>query len=52
VARAFNGVLQLTDPPTALVRPQTVVRVLTQARHSPVATAAAIEHPRIGSGAS
>ncbi|MEP7056017.1 MAG: FAD-dependent monooxygenase [Actinomycetota bacterium] len=48
VARAFNRVLQLADPPTALLRPLTVARVLTEARRSPVVTAAAVRHPRVG----
>ncbi|KRC92597.1 hypothetical protein ASE25_04550 [Terrabacter sp. Root85] len=48
VARAFNRVLQLDDPPTSLVHPSLVLRVLRESRHSPVATGAAIRHPRIG----
>ena len=48
VARAFNRVLQLADPPTALVRPGLVVSVLRASKHSPVETGAALHHPRIG----
>jgi 2-polyprenyl-6-methoxyphenol hydroxylase-like FAD-dependent oxidoreductase len=48
VARSFNRVLQLSDPPGALLRPATVVRVLTQARRSPVATGAPGPEPRVG----
>jgi 2-polyprenyl-6-methoxyphenol hydroxylase-like FAD-dependent oxidoreductase len=48
VARTFNRVLQLADPPTALLRPATVVRVLSASRRSPAATGAAIRHPRVG----
>ncbi|QNE22477.1 hypothetical protein F1D05_36965 [Kribbella qitaiheensis] len=52
VARAFNRVLQLADPPTALLRPGTVVRVLKESRRSPAVTGAAIRHPRVGPDAS
>ena len=48
VARSFNRVLQLTDPPTALAHPALVARVLREARRSPVATGAAVRHPRVG----
>ncbi|HEY0616675.1 MAG TPA: FAD-dependent monooxygenase [Kribbella sp.] len=48
VAQAFNRVLQLADPPTALLRPGTVVRVLSESRRSPAATGAAVRHPRVG----
>jgi 2-polyprenyl-6-methoxyphenol hydroxylase-like FAD-dependent oxidoreductase len=48
VAHAFNRVVQLADPPAALVRPSTVARVLVSARHSPVVTGEAIRHPRVG----
>lgn len=48
VARAFNRVLQLADPPTALLRPATVVRVLSTSRRSPAATGAVVRHPRVG----
>ncbi len=48
VARSFNRVLQLTDPPTALAHPAFVARVLREARRSPVATGAAVRHPRVG----
>jgi 2-polyprenyl-6-methoxyphenol hydroxylase-like FAD-dependent oxidoreductase len=48
VARAFNRVLQLADPPTALVHPALVARVLRASGRSPVATGAEIRHPRIG----
>jgi 2-polyprenyl-6-methoxyphenol hydroxylase-like FAD-dependent oxidoreductase len=48
VARAFNRVLQLADPPTALLRPATVVRVLSASRRSPAATGAVVLHPRVG----
>jgi 2-polyprenyl-6-methoxyphenol hydroxylase-like FAD-dependent oxidoreductase len=51
VARAFNRVLQLADPPTALLRPGTVARVLTQSRRSPAATGAEVRHPRVGTEA-
>jgi 2-polyprenyl-6-methoxyphenol hydroxylase-like FAD-dependent oxidoreductase len=49
VARAVNRVLQLADPPTALLRPWTVVRVLRESRRSPAVTGAAVRHPRVGS---
>ncbi|MEV6414202.1 FAD-dependent monooxygenase [Kribbella sp. NPDC051718] len=48
VARAFNRVLQLADPPTALLRPAVVLRVLTTSRRSPAATGAPIRHPHVG----
>ena len=48
VARAFNRVIQLEDPPTALFRPQTVVRTLAAARRSPVVTGEPTQHPRVG----
>ena len=48
VARAFNRVLQLVDPPTVLLRPWTVIRVLTESRRSPAVTGAAVRHPRVG----
>ncbi|MDX6281042.1 MAG: hypothetical protein QOH03_2113 [Kribbellaceae bacterium] len=48
VARAFNRVLQLADPPTALLRPTLVARVLTTSRRSPAATGAEVRHPRVG----
>ena len=48
VARSFNRVLQLTDPPTALAHPAFVARVLREERRSPVATGAAVRHPRVG----
>ena len=48
VAGAFNRVLQLTDPPTALLRPWTVARVLSKSRRSPAITGATIQHPRVG----
>lgn len=48
VARSFNRVLQLDDPPAALVHPALVVRVLREAGRSPVATGAQVRHPRIG----
>ena len=48
VARAFNRVLQLADPPTALVNPALVVRVLRAAGRSPVATGADVRHPQVG----
>ena len=50
VARTFNRVLQLADPPTALLRPWTVARVLRGSRRSPVVTGATVRHPRVGSG--
>jgi len=50
VARAFNRVLQLADPPTSLVHPALVVRVLRESRRSPVQTGAAVRHPRVGPG--
>jgi 2-polyprenyl-6-methoxyphenol hydroxylase-like FAD-dependent oxidoreductase len=52
VARAFNRVLQLADPPTALLRPATVVRVLSTSRRSPAATGAVVRHPQVGPGPS
>jgi 2-polyprenyl-6-methoxyphenol hydroxylase-like FAD-dependent oxidoreductase len=48
VARAFNRVLQLADPPRALVHPRLVATVLRASRHSPVSTGADVRHPRIG----
>ena len=48
VARSFNRVLQLDDPPAALVHPALVVRVLREAGRSPVATGEQVRHPRIG----
>ncbi|GAA2158662.1 hypothetical protein GCM10009826_23140 [Humibacillus xanthopallidus] len=48
VARAFNRVLNLADPPTALVHPALVVAVLRASRHSPVSTGAEVRHPRVG----
>ncbi|GAA0955366.1 FAD-binding monooxygenase [Kribbella koreensis] len=48
VARAFNRVLQLADPPTALLHPAVVARVLSTSRRSPAATGAAVQHPRVG----
>jgi 2-polyprenyl-6-methoxyphenol hydroxylase-like FAD-dependent oxidoreductase len=48
VARAVNRVLQLADPPTALLRPSTVVRVLSESRRSPAVTGAPVRHPRVG----
>jgi len=50
VARAFNRVLQLGDPPTILLRPGILVRVLSKSRRSPAATGAEIRHPRVGPG--
>ncbi|MFI5707767.1 NAD(P)/FAD-dependent oxidoreductase [Kribbella sp. NPDC051620] len=49
VARAFNRVLQLADPPTALLHPAVVLRVLSKSRHSPVATGTPLRHPHVGS---
>ncbi|HET7801445.1 MAG TPA: NAD(P)/FAD-dependent oxidoreductase [Humibacillus xanthopallidus] len=48
VARGFNRVLDLADPPTALLRPSVVMTVLRSSRHSPVATGAEVRHPRVG----
>ncbi|GAA4349902.1 FAD-dependent oxidoreductase [Angustibacter luteus] len=48
VARRFNRVLQLVEPPSALMRPSTVARVLRAARRSPVRTGRALVHPRVG----
>jgi 2-polyprenyl-6-methoxyphenol hydroxylase-like FAD-dependent oxidoreductase len=48
VAHAFNRVIQLKDPPAALVRPSTVARVLGAARRSPVVTGEEVRHPRVG----
>jgi 2-polyprenyl-6-methoxyphenol hydroxylase-like FAD-dependent oxidoreductase len=48
VARAFNRVLQLADPPTALLSPATMVRVLSASRRSPAVTGARVRHPRVG----
>lgn len=48
VARAFNRVLQLEDPPATLLRPDVVARVLTASRRSPVVTGAAVRHPQVG----
>jgi 2-polyprenyl-6-methoxyphenol hydroxylase-like FAD-dependent oxidoreductase len=48
VARAVNRVLQLADPPTALLRPWTVARVLSASRRSPAVTGSAVRHPRVG----
>jgi 2-polyprenyl-6-methoxyphenol hydroxylase-like FAD-dependent oxidoreductase len=51
VARAFNRVLNLADRPASLVHPRLVVRVLRESGRSPVATGAAVHHPRIGPAA-
>lgn len=48
VTRSFNRVLQLEDPPTALLAPTTVVRVLRASRRSPAVTGAAVRHPQVG----
>jgi 2-polyprenyl-6-methoxyphenol hydroxylase-like FAD-dependent oxidoreductase len=48
VARAFNRVVQLADPPVALARPVLVARVVRHAGRSPVATGAPVVHPRVG----
>jgi 2-polyprenyl-6-methoxyphenol hydroxylase-like FAD-dependent oxidoreductase len=48
VARAFNRVLQLSDPPSALMRPRFVARVARYSRQSPAATGAPVAHPRVG----
>jgi 2-polyprenyl-6-methoxyphenol hydroxylase-like FAD-dependent oxidoreductase len=48
VARTFNRVLQLDDPPAILLRPDVVARVLLAARRSPVTTGAEVRHPRVG----
>ncbi|WP_076263849.1 FAD-dependent oxidoreductase [Intrasporangium flavum] len=48
VARAFNRVVQLADPPTALARPALVARVVRHAGRSPVASGAPVVHPRVG----
>jgi 2-polyprenyl-6-methoxyphenol hydroxylase-like FAD-dependent oxidoreductase len=48
VARAFNRVLQLSDPPSALMRPRFVARVARYSRRSPAATGAPVAHPRVG----
>jgi 2-polyprenyl-6-methoxyphenol hydroxylase-like FAD-dependent oxidoreductase len=48
VARTFNRVLQLQDPPATLLRPDVVARVLIASRRSPVVTGAAVRHPRVG----
>jgi len=50
MARAVNRVLQLSDPPTALLRPWTVARVLRESRRSPAVTGAEVRHPRVGTG--
>lgn len=48
VARAFNRVLQLADPPATLFRPDVVARVLRASRRSPVVTGAPVRHPKVG----
>lgn len=48
VARTFNRVLQLADPPPTLVRPDVLARVLLASRRSPVVTGAPVRHPRVG----
>jgi hypothetical protein len=48
VTRSFNRVLQLEDPPTALLGPTTVARVLSASRRSPAVTGAAVQHPTVG----
>lgn len=48
VARAFNRVLNLVDPPTSLLHPAVVVRVLRESRRSPVSTGAPLTHPHVG----
>jgi 2-polyprenyl-6-methoxyphenol hydroxylase-like FAD-dependent oxidoreductase len=49
VTLALNRVLQLTDPPTSLVAPPVLARVLRARGRSPAETGAPIEHPRVGS---
>jgi 2-polyprenyl-6-methoxyphenol hydroxylase-like FAD-dependent oxidoreductase len=48
VARSLNRVLQLEDPPAALLGPAMVARVLRASRQSPVVTGAPVHHPRVG----
>ena len=48
VTVAFNRVLQLSDPPTALLSPTLAARVLRASGRSPAATGAAVQHPRVG----
>lgn len=48
VARTFNRVLQLSDPPMMLLRPDMVVRVARHARRSPAVTGSPVAHPRVG----
>ena len=50
VARSFNRVVQLADPPSALAHPLFVARVLRYARRSPVVTGEPVLHPRVGPG--
>jgi 2-polyprenyl-6-methoxyphenol hydroxylase-like FAD-dependent oxidoreductase len=48
VARSFNRVLQLEDPPATLLRPSMVAKVLRASRRSPVVTGAEVRHPTVG----
>ena len=48
VARSFNRVLQLEDPPASLLRPSMVAKVLRASRRSPVVTGAEVRHPTVG----
>jgi 2-polyprenyl-6-methoxyphenol hydroxylase-like FAD-dependent oxidoreductase len=47
LARTFNLVLNLVQPPSALMRPRTMVRVLRTYRRSPALTGEALEHPSV-----
>jgi 2-polyprenyl-6-methoxyphenol hydroxylase-like FAD-dependent oxidoreductase len=47
LARTFNLVLNLVEPPSALMRPRTVARVLRTYRRSPALTGAALQHPSV-----
>ena len=45
LAQTFNLVLQLVEPPSALMRPRTVVRVMRSSRRSPASTGQPLDHP-------
>jgi 2-polyprenyl-6-methoxyphenol hydroxylase-like FAD-dependent oxidoreductase len=48
VTVALNRVLQLSDPPTTLLAPSLIARVLRERGRSPAETGEAVEHPRVG----
>ncbi|MFL6099770.1 MAG: NAD(P)/FAD-dependent oxidoreductase [Actinomycetales bacterium] len=48
LARTFNLVLNLVQPPSVLLRPRTIARVLRSYRRSPALRGGALEHPSVG----